>query len=134
MEIKLSNYNVGHELFLKIQKRKVTKDPPDPNVRCQCLNIWKGRNKVGEQKDVPRSLEKIEDEGETGNFDVYNEKIQIQIFICLPHLKERVIIEWMISWWTTASAVGSVKLLWLENERETLEFPGQSKSNNESFV
>ena len=68
MEIKLSNYNVGHELFLKIQKRKVTKDLPDPDVRCQCLNILKGRNKVGEQKDVPRSLEKIEDEGETGNF------------------------------------------------------------------
>jgi len=46
-----------------------------------------------------------------------------QIVVCLPHLKERVVIEWMISWWTPAPAVGSVKLLWLENERETLEFP-----------
>ena len=59
---------------------------------------------------------------------------KIQIVICLPHLKERVVIERMISWWTAASAVGSVKLLWLENERETLEFPEQSKSNNELFV
>jgi len=37
--------------------------------------------------------------------------------------QERVVIERMISWWTPASAVGSVKLLWLENEREALEFP-----------
>ena len=59
---------------------------------------------------------------------------KIQIVICLPHLKERVVIERMISWWTPASAVGSVKLLRLENEREALEFPEQSKSNNDFLV
>ena len=80
MEIKLSNYNVGHELFPKIKKRKVTKDLPDSDVRCQCLNIWKGRNKVGEQKDVPTSREKIEDEGETGIFDVYNSNSIFYLF------------------------------------------------------
>ena len=48
MKIKLSNHNVGHELFPKIQKKRVWKDLPDPDVRCQCLNILKGRNKVGE--------------------------------------------------------------------------------------
>ena len=47
-KIKLSSFNVSHELFPKIQKKKLTKGLPGPDVRCQCLNILKGRNKVGE--------------------------------------------------------------------------------------
>ena len=57
----------------------------------------------------------------------------VEIWLDFSHLEEWVVIEWVISWRAATPAVGSVKLLRLEDEGETFQFPAKMNIGPSSF-